>query len=304
MSKKYGIIDNKQQREEWYLRMANLFMRFPGGKPKCLTLSYDDGVINDRRLVALMTKYGLKGTFNLNSGEYADIEHDDYQKTHRRLPKQAAIELYRKSGFEVASHAVTHPFLEQLPTALCTQEILRDRRNLEADYGQIVRGFAYPYGTFNDSVVESLKACGIVYARTVWSSHSFDIPTDWLRLRPTCHHGEKELQTLTKKFVEGHVQNAPWLFYLWGHSYEFDFNDNWEIIEEFTADVAAREDIWYATNIEVYDYVQAYKQLIFNVDMTMVSNPTAFELYFEYDGKQVAVKPGETKRLGGFDFAV
>lgn len=284
--------------------MANLFMRFPGGRPKCLTLSYDDGVINDRRLVALMRKYGLKGTFNINSGEYADAEYDDYRKNHRRLTKPAALELYKNSGFEVASHAVTHPFLEQLPAAACTREILRDRRSLEADYGQIVRGFAYPYGTFSDDVVNSLRACGMVYARTVISSHSFDIPSDWLRLRPTCHHGDKELKALTKKFVEDQPGRAPWLFYLWGHSYEFDFGDNWEIIEEFAADVAARDDIWYATNIEVYDYIQAYNAMIFDADMTKVFNPTAFELFFDYDGKKYSVKPGETKRLGGIDLCV
>lgn len=284
--------------------MANLFMRFPGGRPKCLTLSYDDGVINDRRLVKLMKKYGLKGTFNINSGEYADAEYDDYQKKHRRMTKQAALELYKNSGFEVASHAVTHPFLEQLPAAACTREILRDRRSLEADYGQIVRGFAYPYGTFSDDVVNALKACGMVYARTVISSHSFDLPEDWLRLKPTCHHGDKELKALTNKFIGDHNGRGPWLFYLWGHSYEFDFGDNWDIIEEFTADVAAREDIWYATNIEVYDYVQAYKQLVFDADMTIVYNPTAFELWFEYDGRNISVKAGETKRLAGIDLSV
>lgn len=284
--------------------MASLFMRFPGGRPKCLTLSYDDGVINDRRLIALMRKYGLKGTFNINSGEYADAEYDDYQTKHRRLTKQAAIELYRNSGFEVASHAVTHPFLEQLPPAACTREILRDRRSLEADYGQIVRGFAYPFGTFNDDVVNSLKACGMVYARTVISSHSFDLPDDWLRLKPTCHHGDRELKALTNRFIGEHGGRGPWLFYLWGHSYEFDFGNCWEIIEEFTADVAARDDIWYATNIEVYDYVQAYKQLIFDADMTKVYNPTALELFFEYDGKKLSVKAGETKRLGGIDLSI
>lgn len=284
--------------------LANLFMRFPGGRPKCLTLSYDDGVVNDKKLIALMRKYGLKGTFNLNSGEYADKDYDDYQTKHRRLTKQAALELYRNSGFEVASHAVTHPFLEQLPAAACTHEILRDRRSLEADYGQIVRGFAYPYGTYNDDVVDCLKACGIVYARTVNSSHSFNIPGDWLRLQPTCHHGDRELKALTNRFIGEHSGSSPWLFYLWGHSYEFDFGNNWEIIEEFTADVAAREDIWYATNIEVYDYVQAYKSLIFDADMTKVYNPSALELFFCYDGKTVGVKPGETKRLGGIDLCV
>ena len=277
--------------------MANLFMRFPGGAAKCLTLSYDDGVVNDIRLAQLFKEHDLRCTFNLNSGEYADREYNDYTTTHRRLTRAAALELYRQDGFEVASHAVTHPFLEQLPAAACTHEILRDRRSLEADYGQIVRGFAYPFGTFSDEVVNSLKACGIVYARTVWPSHSFDIPADWLRLRPTCHHGDARLSELTQKFVNEAPGSAPWLFYLWGHSYEFDFADNWNIIEEFAAVVSNREDIWYATNIEVYDYVQAYRSLIFDADMTRIYNPSAQSIYFEYDGQHFEVPGGETKAL-------
>ena len=46
-------------------------MRFPGGLAKALTFSYDDGVEQDIRLVEILDKYGMKGTFNLNSGCYA-----------------------------------------------------------------------------------------------------------------------------------------------------------------------------------------------------------------------------------------
>lgn len=44
------------------------FDRYPGGVMKALTLSYDDGVVHDRRLVEICNRYGLRGTFNLNSG--------------------------------------------------------------------------------------------------------------------------------------------------------------------------------------------------------------------------------------------
>ncbi len=277
--------------------MANLYMRFPGGKGKCLTLSYDDGVINDRRFIALLKSKGLKCTMNINSGCYADKEYDDFTTTHRRLTKEAALELYKSSGFEIASHAVTHPFLEQLPPAECTREILQDRINHEQDYGVTVRGFAYPFGTYNDSVIASLKACGMVYARTVWSSHNFDIPKDWFILRPTCHHEEKELPELTDKFLSDPIWNSPKLFYLWGHSYEFDFHNNWEIIETFAEKTGNRDDIWYATNIEVYDYIDAYNRLIFNAGMTRVYNPSVMTLWFEYDKKTYCIEGGATLEL-------
>lgn len=41
---------------------------WPGGKRKALTLSYDDGISQDRRLLKLLNEQGVKCTFNLNSG--------------------------------------------------------------------------------------------------------------------------------------------------------------------------------------------------------------------------------------------
>ena len=54
--------------------MANLIMRFPDGKAKALTLSYDDGVEQDEHLLEIVLKHGLKGTFNINSGCFPEAD--------------------------------------------------------------------------------------------------------------------------------------------------------------------------------------------------------------------------------------
>lgn len=272
-----------------------VYMRFPGGKKKALTLSYDDGVEQDIRLIEIMKKHGLKGTFNINSGSYAP-EGQVYPEgtIHRRMSRSMAQDLYLNSGMEVAVHGLTHPFLEQLPENLCTYEVMQDRINLEEDYGTIIRGMAYPFGTTSDSVVEILKKCGIAYSRTVVSTERFGIPTDWLRLPATCHHKNPRLMELAKNFVENAGNRAPALFYLWGHSYEFEADNNWNVIEEFAEYIGGRENIWYATNIEIYDYITAYNQLIFSMNGKMVFNPTSITLYFEMQDKIYCVKPGET----------
>ena len=273
-----------------------MFMRFPNGKKKALTLSYDDQTCQDERLIALMKEYGLKGTFNIGSGCYAE-EGTVYEKGqyHRRMTKKQAIALYKDSGMEIAVHGVTHPFLEQLPVSMCTHDIYQDRVNLEEEYGQIIRGMAYPYGRYNDTVVQVLKNCGIVYARTIESTGKFDIPTDWHRWKATCHHADPRLMELAKKFIEKERKEAPALFYLWGHTFEFERDNNWEIIEEFIPYIGNREDIWYATNIEIYDYVHAYQQLRYSADGTKVYNPTVYDVYFEKDKQIYCVKPNETK---------
>lgn len=274
--------------------MSSLFMRFPGGKVKALTLSYDDGVEQDIRLIDIMQKHGLKGTFNLSSGLYAS-EGTVYKEgtIQRRMTKKQCLDLYTDSGMEVAVHGYTHPFLEQLPANICTREVLKEREVLENDYDCIVRGMAYPYGTTSDEVVEVLKQCGIAYSRTTVSTEKFAIPTDWLRMPATCHHNNPRLMELARNFVENTSNRGPLLFYVWGHSYEFEGDNNWNVIEEFAEYIGGKEDIWYATNIEVYDYIAAYKQLQFSTDSSKVYNPTAMTLYFEYGGVAYNIAPGQ-----------
>lgn len=278
--------------------MSQMYMRFPGGKKKALTLSYDDGVEQDIRLIGIMQKCGLKGTFNLNSGLYAP-EGTVYPagQIHRRMTGDQTLGLYRESGMEVAAHGLTHLHMEKLSPARCMYEVMKDRENLEEQFSTIVRGMAYPYGTYNDRVVEILRDAGIVYCRTVAATENFDIPADWLRLAATCHHGDPKLMELARRFVMTSPAGDPWLFYLWGHSYEFEMNDNWNVIEEFAAYVGGREDIWYATNIEVHDYVEAYRSMAVSADGRRVYNPSAYPLYYEKDGKTASLAPGEGRLM-------
>lgn len=273
--------------------MANIFIRFPEGRAKSLTLSYDDGVEQDVKLIEIMNKHGLKGTFNINSGLYA-AEGTVYPKgqIHRRMTEKQTTEAFANSGHEVAVHSLTHPFLEQLPNDMVVNEIIKDRENLETQFGTIVRGMAYPYGTLSDSVVAALQFCGIVYSRTVVSTNDFRMPKDWMRLTATCHHNAPELQNLSKKFVEDKITHTPYLFYLWGHSYEFEANNNWKVIEDFAKYIGNRDDIWYATNIEIYDYISAYNRLVFSIDGKRVKNPTNRKIWFEYSDRVIEIEAG------------
>ena len=90
--------------------------------------------------------------------------------------------------------------------------------------------------------------------------------------------------------------NSPRLFYLWGHSYEFHNDNNWEVLENFAKKVANREDVWYCTNVEVYDYVKAFERLEFSVDGKIIVNHSDKDIYLRYHGQNVLVKAcGVTK---------
>ena len=277
-----------------------MYMKLKDGKSKVLTLSYDDGVVQDIRLIGIMDKHGLKGTFNVNSGWYLP-EDAVRERYYGRMKLSEAQQLYIGSGHEVAVHGFDHPFLGRMKWDEVVYDVLEDRRCIERDYGVIARGMAYPYGRYNEDVVEILRRCGICYSRTTKSTLNFNFPENWLTLHPTCHHRDPKLMELAQQFVEvtPRYNSVNWLFYVWGHSYEFDNNDNWNVIEEFAEYVGGKEDVWYATNIEIYDYIKAYEALQSSVDKTMVHNPTAIDVWFAQKDQTYCVRAGQTLRLQG-----
>ena len=122
------------------------------------------------------------------------------------------------------------------------------------------------------------------------------MPQNWLAFNPTCHHKNPKLMELAEKFVstEFNSRYYLWMFCLWGHSYEFDEDNNWEVIERFAEFVGGRDDIWYATNIEIYDYVNAYKNLQISVDKRIIHNPSDIDVWIYDDKETFVIKAGET----------
>jgi len=269
--------------------MNILLNLFPGGLHKALTFSYDDGRTQDRKLVDLFNRHRLKATFHLNSGKFDEDGYVKYEEVAR---------LY--AGHEVSAHTVTHPFLERIPRERLMMEVLDDRGALEELTGYPVRGMSYPYGAYTEEVADAIGSLGIRYCRTVHSTGAFTVPQRPLTWHPTCHH--KQMKEHGEAFLAldppPHYANLA-LLYVWGHSYEFDNDGNWNEIEEFCATFAGRSDIWYATNIEIADYLEALRRLEFSVGGTLVRNPSAGSVWITANGEAVEIAGGETKRLDG-----
>lgn len=277
----------------------NDFMLFPGGKSKALTLSYDDGVVQDRRLTALFNRYGVKGTFNLGFGVLGFQGEAMVSGRRTDISKVAPEEvagLY--AGHEVAGHGLWHSFLNHVGSPLAMYELIEDKAGLERLTGTILRSFAYPFGTWSDETVELLRLAGYAGARTVESTHGFAMPADFLRWHPTCHHNDPALMDLAEKFCTGR-SFGPGLFYLWGHAYEFDADGNWGVIEEFLRYVTQfRDDIWFATNGEITDYADAFGRRQYSADGSRMRNPTATDIWLTVGMETVRVPAGATMEIG------
>lgn len=270
-------------------------MRFPGFLEKALTLSYDDGQIYDKRLIEIMSRHGIRGTFNLNSNRYFDPDFP--------IKGEELKEIYLDTGNEIALHGQDHLSLAITDPGEATHSVVADRAFFERLTGRIIKGMAYANGSVSDDVVTMLKTCGVKYSRTTVSTEKFDMPSDWLRLPATCHHKNPRLMELAREFIERppyhyFPNRSLRLFYLWGHSYEFNNDNNWEIIEEFCEYMGGREDVWYATNLEIYDYATAFSRLEYSVFADTVYNPTATDIYVELPGeKRYIIPAGETVHL-------
>ena len=217
---------------------------------KALTFSYDDGIEQDRKLVEIFNKYGMKATFNLNTGIQTSESNFEIEGVYiNRMKQEGLEELYR--GHEIATHGLTHAAPTGMTKEQLDKEFLTDMSNIERIYGTYPVGMAYAYGCVDDEVVKYLKSIGIKYGRTVEASHSFEIPKEPLKLKATCHHDDDMLFELAEKFLKAEPkENEQMLFYVWGHSYEFDVNNNWDRIEEFCKMMSGKADIFYGTNRE------------------------------------------------------
>ncbi len=259
-------------------KMNEFKILFPEWKEKALTFSYDDAQIHDRRLVDIFDKYHMKATFHVNSSR---LGKEGY------IAKEEVKELYR--NHEVACHGVTHPFFNKLSPGQTVLEIDEDRRALEESTGKIVRGMSYPFGEYNDDLIRVARDLGIVYSRTTEATMNFNFPSDFMKWHPTCHHNK-----VTDELIDAFLNHRwnPVLFYIWGHSFEFDRNNDWDKMISICEKLQGRENIWYATNIEIYEYVTAIRSLVTSADGRILYNPTSVPLWLLAGERQIKLMPG------------
>lgn len=280
--------------------MKYRFLRFPEGKFKAVTVSYDDGTRSDLRLAEMIDKYGMRATFNICSTSVG---------RENNLSKDELLDLISR-GHEIANHGANHLALGISSHLDGIRDVLDCRLGLEGLLDRNITGFAYPdtmrniSGENYESIRSYLKALGISYARLAGKDNDlFSLPEDFHAWMPTAHHNNPDLFEYIDKFLaldEEKLYRAsrhPRLFYLWGHSSEFENAGNWDRLEKIAQKLSGKSNIWYATNMQIYEYVRAYESLVFRADNSAVYNPSLITVCFNADGKNYTVRSGETVKL-------
>lgn len=228
---------------------------FPGGKKKAFNITYDDGVLQDVRFVELLNKYGVKGTFNLNS----ELMQQEFSWTHpngmevKRLSPEAALHLY--DGHEIASHTLTHPYMHDLSEEEIFRQMQEDKTNLERLFSREVKGFAVPFDYYDDRIANCAQKCGFEYSRMSDLIGSYKPWTDWYHWKAGIYHIEPNLTNYVADYLNTDEELA--VCQIVGHSYDLDAENLWGTMELIFAAVSSRDDIWFCTNLELVEFLKS-----------------------------------------------
>lgn len=268
---------------------------YPGFKLKALTFSLDDGTFQDKEMLNMFNRFNLKATFNINSKKMdhnGDFTMENWLKCYKIKGEDIK---YIYQGHEVAAHSSTHTDFSDCSDEALEYEIDQDVKTLSELVGYKVVGFAYPYGIYNDKIIDRLKKNGIIYARSVKSDLTFNIPKNWYTFGGTCNISIDKLPNLVKRWNNLSPKQMK-LFYIWGHSYELDMYHQHEKVFDLLSKLANKEDVYYGTNKDIFSYLAGFKKLRYNSNKNCLINNSDVDLYIEYNNQKVVInKRGEFK---------
>ena len=262
---------------------------YPQGKTKAFNITYDDGILQDVRFVELLNKFGLKGTFNLNS----QLMEEEFEWVHpngmtvKRLSKAAVRHLY--DGHEVAAHTLTHPFLNDMTHEQLLWEIGEDKRRLEELFGREVAGFGVPFDYYDTKIAECVKKCGFEYGRNSELTHDYSPWQDPYFWRCGIFHLEPQLDAFVNGFFQTDEELA--LCQIVGHSYDLDAEGLWSKLENILARMAADPEVCAMTHLELVRYLASMKKAA--VGEEFIENRSKDALWFRVDGQIVCVEANQ-----------
>ena len=194
---------------------------------KYFLLSFDDGTVYDHRFVNLLNQYGIKGTFNLNSGLEDFVWYYEDKFPIRRQILSETVEQYR--GHEIASHSLHHHWLNTLTPPQISREIGDDCEALKRLFGVAQIGFGVPFTACGEREIKIIRKY-TRYIRLSEFAESFAIPKDPYHIPIHALYNDADVREKIAAFAENDLEDS--LFVMAGHSYELEVLNHWEYMEE------------------------------------------------------------------------
>lgn len=126
-----------------------------------ISIIFDDALCSMREAAVFLKSKGIP--FGI-SVIYEKIGKDWYLN-------KMDIDSLAEGGCAIFSHSLSHPRLNELDDNRLTDEIVKSRMELEKVFWIPINTFVYPYGDYDDRVVESVKKWGYNYALSLLPFH-------------------------------------------------------------------------------------------------------------------------------------
>jgi len=240
------------------------------------TTSWDDGSIYDIKLSKMLLNYNIKGTF------YIPLKNDQIPK----ILSREEIKLISDT-FEIGGHTFNHTILTKVSLERAREEIKSCKNALEDIIGKEIKAFCFPRGKYTQTLVDITKEYGFIYGRTVMPlriKKVVDVRRGLmhtsLQVYPHNHYtywisilkGNKEglynyfrvvnVVSDWVRLAEMLLENSSKIgiaFHLWGHSWEIEKYNLWEILEQFLKYVNKRNNVIFCTNTELWSMLNENK---------------------------------------------
>ena len=192
------------------LRLDEALAGLRGERPlpaRSVVLTFDDGYENFYEYaLPVLARYGFPAMVYVLAdrlGQPAAWLGVDGRATPPLMTAARLREL-RRAGIDIGSHGLTHRRLALVERAVAEREVAHSKQRLEQLLGEPVAHFCYPYGSYDDAVVDMVAAAGYRSAVTCDRASAF-AGADVLRLpRKAISYGDSLLGVAWKLHMKRH----------------------------------------------------------------------------------------------------
>jgi peptidoglycan/xylan/chitin deacetylase (PgdA/CDA1 family) len=226
-----------------------------------VTTSWDDVTVLDLKLLDLLDKYKLKGSFYV-IGKLVGKRVSEDQLRHI------------SETHEIGAHTMKHVTLTRVSNEEAKKEIKESKRFLEKIIENEVTSFAYPKGKYNKKHVKMVKDAGFVCARTIEpfyfeaAGDPYEIPVSlwafphkfrdlnairrliknfpFIAVNPLLI---KNWNTLGKEIFDVLIEQGG-IFHVFGHAWQVNEIEGWTKLEDLFCHMAFQKKAIYTTLTE------------------------------------------------------
>ena len=232
-----------------------------GTPKKYFTISFDDGIMQDEKIIEIMKKYDVHCvTFFVNTG-LGGLDSSEGIANYLGKPGVTHIRYTMDElktgiydGYDVENHGLTHAVMAGSnpdPDTIKT-EVGQNNANIAEFMGYEPVGYAWPGGAYDETTARAIaENSPIRFARAIDSTYSYALPEGFMHWQPTCSIIEKNMLDLAQDFVKAEC-TEDMLFYVWGHGYELDAYNLYNKLDLLMRIMSKADDVVLVTNAEFY----------------------------------------------------